>query len=146
MAEMICLRRVHDVTLRDKVRSCEISRALNVEALLRIERSQLCCFGHVTRMTTKDWKGKSCWLNPQESCPEVVQGPGVNTSPTLLGPVLVWSQYNYLKLLLTVGYFESIQRCCPTTLPTGKADMKMNEYEYIRTMICLRFNSKSKDS
>jgi len=29
------------VTLRDKVRSCEICRALNVEPLLRIERSQL---------------------------------------------------------------------------------------------------------
>jgi len=29
------------VTLRNKVRSCEISRALNVEPLLRIERSQL---------------------------------------------------------------------------------------------------------
>jgi len=39
-AEMGFLRRVHGVTLRDKVRSCEIRRALNVELLLRIERSQ----------------------------------------------------------------------------------------------------------
>jgi len=39
-----------DVTLRDKVRSCEIRRALNVEPLLRIERSQLCSFGRVSRM------------------------------------------------------------------------------------------------
>jgi len=31
------LRRVHGVTLRDKVRSCEIRKALNVEPLLRIE-------------------------------------------------------------------------------------------------------------
>jgi len=29
---------------------------------------------------------------------------GVTASLTLLGPVLVWSQQNYLKLLLTVRY------------------------------------------
>jgi len=29
-AEMMFLRRVHRVTLRDKVRSCEIRKALNV--------------------------------------------------------------------------------------------------------------------
>jgi len=38
-AEMGFLRRVHGVELRDKVRSCEIRKALNVELLLRIERS-----------------------------------------------------------------------------------------------------------
>jgi len=49
-------------------------------------------------------------LHPRESgpAPEVVQGPGgVTTSPTLLGTVLVWSQQNYLKLLLIVRYFAS---------------------------------------
>jgi len=47
-------------------------------------------------------------LHTQESGPEFVQGPdGVTTSPTLLGPVLVWSQQNYLKLLLIVRYFWS---------------------------------------
>jgi len=47
-------------------------------------------------------------LHPRESSLEVVQGPGgVTTSPTLLGPVLVWSQQNYLKLLLIVRYFGS---------------------------------------
>ena len=35
------LRRVHGVTLRDKVRNCEIRGALNVEPHLRMERSQL---------------------------------------------------------------------------------------------------------
>jgi len=25
---------------------------------------------------TKDWRGKSCWINPRESNPEVVQGLG----------------------------------------------------------------------
>jgi len=45
----------------------------------------------------KDLRGKSYRLHPKESGPEVDQGPGgVITSPTLLGPVLVWSQQNYL--------------------------------------------------
>jgi len=50
-AEMGFLRRVHSVTLRDKVRSCKNRRALNVESLLlRIKRSQPHWFGHVYRM------------------------------------------------------------------------------------------------
>jgi len=54
---------------------------------------------------TKDWRGTSCWLNPRESGPEVVQGPrGVTAS---FGTVLVWGQQNYLKLLLTVRYSKS---------------------------------------
>jgi len=37
--------------------------------------------------------------------PDVVLGLGaITTSPILLGPVLVWSQQSYLKLLLTVRY------------------------------------------
>jgi len=45
-------------------------------------------------------------LHPLESGPKFVQGPGgVTTSPTLLGPVLVWDQQNYLRLLLIVRYF-----------------------------------------
>ena len=39
---------------------------------------------------------------------EVIQGLGVvNTSPTFLALVLVWSQQSYLKLLLTVRYSKS---------------------------------------
>jgi len=90
------------------VGGCEIRKAMNVEPLLRIKRFQMRWFGHVPRLPRRDWRGKSCWLHPREGCPEVVQGPGgVTTSPTLLGAVLVWSQWKYLKLLLTVSYFES---------------------------------------
>jgi len=64
-------------------------------------------------------------LHPQESGPEVVQAPGdVTKSPTLLGPVLVWSQQNYLRLQLIVRSFEG---CCPATLPKGTAGTKMSE-------------------
>jgi len=40
-AELGFLRRVHGVTPCDKVGSCEIRKALSVEPLLRIKRSQL---------------------------------------------------------------------------------------------------------
>ena len=55
-----------------------------------------------------DWLSKSCWPIPLQNGPEVVQGPGgVITYPTLLGPVLVWSQQNNLRLLLSVRYSKS---------------------------------------
>jgi len=45
------LRRAHGVTLPDTVHIFEIREALNVEPLLRIERSELRWFGHVSRMS-----------------------------------------------------------------------------------------------
>ena len=56
----------------------------------------------------KEWQTKSFGLQstPRESGPKFAQGlVGVITSPTFLGPVLVWSQQNYLRLLLIVSYF-----------------------------------------
>ena len=50
-SEMRFLRRIEGVTLFNKVRSSEIRKALNIEPLLlRIERSQLRLFDHVSRM------------------------------------------------------------------------------------------------
>ena len=50
-SEMRYLRRIKGVTLFNKVRSSEIRKSLNIEPLLlRIERSQLRWFGHVSRM------------------------------------------------------------------------------------------------
>ena len=50
-SEMRFLRRIKGVTLLDKVCNSEIHNSLNVESLLlRIERSQLRWFGHVSRM------------------------------------------------------------------------------------------------
>ena len=50
-SEMRYLRRIEGVTLFNKVRSSEIRKSLNIEPLLlRIERSQLRWFGHVSRM------------------------------------------------------------------------------------------------
>jgi len=49
-ADVIFLRSFHGVTLRNKLRSCEIRKDRHVEFLLRTERSQLRWFGHVTRI------------------------------------------------------------------------------------------------
>ena len=50
-SEMRFLRRIEGVTLFNKVRSSKIRKSLNIEPLLlRIERSQLRWFGHVSRM------------------------------------------------------------------------------------------------
>ena len=41
-----------DLTLLEKVRSADIRESLNIESLLlRLERSQLCCYGHMTRIS-----------------------------------------------------------------------------------------------
>ena len=55
--------------------------------------------------STKDWWGKSCLLNPRESDPNVVQGPGgVTSSQTLLGPVLVWTRRNIWNCCWSWGF------------------------------------------
>jgi len=52
----------------------------------------------------------------------------VATFPTLLGPVLVWSQQNYLRFLKTVKGIPSVLRAAaPVTFSRGKAGVKMNE-------------------
>ena len=50
-AEMGFLRRISRLTLLDKDKSADIRESLNIESLLlRLERSQLRWYGHVTRM------------------------------------------------------------------------------------------------
>ena len=86
------LRRVHDVALRDKVRSCEKRWAPNVEPF-STELRDPCYVGSAmcSECPTKDWRGKSSWQRPRESGSEIIQGLG-GVTPTFLGLVLVWSQ------------------------------------------------------
>ena len=50
--EMGFLRRISGFTLLDKVKSAHIRESLNIESLLlRLKRSQLRWYGHVTRMS-----------------------------------------------------------------------------------------------
>ena len=51
-AEMGFLQRISGLTLLDKVKSADIRESLNIESLLlRLEKSQLHWYGHVTRMS-----------------------------------------------------------------------------------------------
>ena len=111
------------LTLCNKVRSCEICRVLNVRPLFLIERTQL-KLSHVSRMPNE----RLCWLNPWESDSVVVQNlGGIAAPPTLLGPILVWSQQNYLKLLLTVRYSKFSFGCWPRNPPLRKSRQLMSE-------------------
>jgi len=103
------LPRVLGVTLRDKVRSCEIRKTLNVEPLLPESRGP----SYVGQPYVQIAPGRNIEESPAgyshgKAAHKVFKGPGgVTTSPTLLGTVLVWSQQNYLRLLFIVRYFES---------------------------------------
>ena len=61
----------------------------------------------------------------------------LTTSPTLLNPVLVWSQQNHLRLLLIMGYFDSYCRC-PRGPPRGNGGTRINECP-IRSLPRLQF-------
>ena len=79
--EMRFLRRIEGVTLFNKVRSSEIRKSLNIEPLLlRIERSQLRWFGHVSRM-------------PQERLPKQALLAKANGRRPVGRPRTRWTNY-----------------------------------------------------
>ena len=80
-SEMRFLRRIEGVTLFNKVRSSEIRKSLNIEPLLlRIERSQLRWFGHVSRM-------------PQERLPKQALLAKANGRRPVGRPRTRWTDY-----------------------------------------------------
>ena len=57
---------------------------------------------------------KSCWLHPRKTVPVVGQGPGgVTTSPTLLGPVLMWSRQNCMDCWKPWGFSRLLRPTAP---------------------------------
>jgi len=100
------LRRLLGVTLRDKDHRSEIRKARDQATSPNREIPAM-----LVRPCVQNVSGENSELTPsgyslqhlQESGSKFVQGPGgVTTSLTLLGSVLVWSQQNYLRLLLIV--------------------------------------------
>jgi len=110
-----------------------IRKAQDVKPLLRIETSQLCQIGHVTRMSPKvcgKLSHSGYRLLPWESSAKCFQRPKT-TSPTFLGPIVAWSQQNHLRLLLIVRYFGYSWGCWPRDLPQrtiGHENEWINEY------------------
>jgi len=69
------LRRVHVVSLRDKVLRCEICKSLNAQSLL--DKKNVNYGGSlVTRMTQQNCRDASKLSSSQGKQPEVDQGPG----------------------------------------------------------------------
>ena len=80
-SEIRALRRIEGVTLFNKVRSSEIRKSFNIEPLLlRIERSQLRWFGHVSRM-------------PQERLPKQALHAKANGRRPVGRPRTRWTDY-----------------------------------------------------
>ena len=80
-SEMRFLQRIEGVTLFNKVRSSEIGKSLNIEPLLlRIERSQLRWFGHVSR-------------TPQERLPKQALLAKANERKPVGRPRTKWTDY-----------------------------------------------------
>ena len=80
-SKMRFLRRIEEVTLFNKVRSSEIRKSLNIKALLlRIKKSQLRWFGHVSRM-------------PQERLPEQALHAKANGRRPVGRPRTRWTDY-----------------------------------------------------
>ena len=80
-SEMSFLRKIEGVTLFNKVRSSEIRKSVNDEPLLlRIERSQLRWFGHVSRM-------------PQERLPKQALLAKANGRRPVGRPRTSWTDY-----------------------------------------------------
>ena len=64
-AEMGFLQRISGLTLLDKIKSADICESLNIKSLLlRLERSQLRWYGHVTRMSRERAAKKLLCLTP----------------------------------------------------------------------------------
>ena len=64
-AEMGFLRRISGLTLLDKVKSEDIRESLDIELLLlRLERSHMRWYGHVTRMSQEKTAKKQLYSTP----------------------------------------------------------------------------------
>jgi len=110
-AEIGYLRIVLGVILRDKEHRSEIRKARDVKPISpNREIPAMLVRPCVQNVPARNghYVLRATVYTHGESGPKVDQGPGdVTVSPNLLGPALVWSQQNYLRLLLIVSFFGS---------------------------------------
>ena len=60
-AEMGFLQSISSLTSLDKLKSADIRESLNIKSLLlQLERSQLHCYGHMTRKSRKEQQKTFC--------------------------------------------------------------------------------------
>jgi len=128
--EMGFLRRVHRVALREKVRRCEIHKTLNVESLLRIERSQRWWFRHVKKIARERSVKDVLLAKPTGKWPR--SRPRTKWShhiPYFARSRLGVEPAGLLSLLKTARYLvsSSSSDTWPRDSPKGKGGIKMNE-------------------
>ena len=113
------------MTLSNKMHSYEIFAC---QPLFWIKRSQLCWFGHVSRMSQERLARQVLLVTPMENQLWVrpkTRWSDYISSLTLLGPVFMLGQQNYLRFLLTMRYLSPMATG-HDTLPRAKAGMKIN--------------------
>jgi len=103
------------VTLRDKLRSCEIRKTLNAQPPLWIERSQSSLFGRVARIEAA-LRSESCLAASTGKRSDVNQGPGY-ISDQVRPCVDVEPGQNDQGLMASVEYFNSAQGRCSRDPP-----------------------------
>ena len=111
-AEIEFLRRISGLTLFNQVKSVDIRESLNIESLLlRLEKSQLRWYEHVTRMSRKEHQ-KNCSVQHRlvEGLETVPELDGEITWKILVGLVLasLRSIYPLLQRIEMLGGSNSI--------------------------------------
>ena len=121
-SEMRFLRRIEGVTLFNKVRSSEIRKSFNIEPLLlRIERSQLRMFGHVSRMPQERLPKQALHAKANGRRPvDDLELDGPITLRILDGIAWDFAQAKWWRWWKTVRCGGSILSYCPR-YPHGKA-------------------------
>jgi len=96
----------YSVTLCNKVCSCEICKALNADPFLPIDAIPATLVQPCVQNTHER---SARWVLLATDTGKRPRGWPSNmwqtTSQTLLGPILMWSQQNYLRLVLSMIYF-----------------------------------------
>ena len=125
------LRKVHGGTLRDKERCWEIRESLNVEPLLRTERSQLRWLGHVSRMPKESLARQILLATSTGKQPRVRQ----NISWSDYISNIVWSSLHACRARRTIGncswpwgISSSPGAAVRVAILTRNAVMKMNKW------------------
>ena len=125
---------VHGVTLRYKVRSCDIRKALDVELHLRIQRPQLRWLAIYPKCPGKDWKAGPAGYTHRKAThsPTKDQVEWLHLRPCLV-PSWCGTSRTTWDCCWSWGISSLHKTAAPATRPREKVGRKMNEKnEYSR--------------
>ena len=80
----------------------------------------------VQKCPRNDWRGKFYWVQPRDSGPDVVRGPGrVSTTPNLLSPILGVEPAQRSEIAVDREAFRALRELLsPRPPPVAAAGMK----------------------